>query len=432
MRILPLVAIMLFLVAGLMMLGGTVARGGGIYGAGSSLEHGEAGLSQARSYLAEVAHLAVATLARPIARADLPDDGVVFSVMPRLIPIEHRHERTHRDRASGGKDAAGGSGRPGPGEQGPGEPVHGDGHIPGGTAPQQEQSGKSAADADDASEQHPHQASPLLSPGEEAWLARGGRLVLALDHARGDLSTVAVAGTTATVGKVLPDLPGVQRLSPAIQRSFSGAATLTAAPVFVIGDAPLIMHQRIGRGDLWLLSCPEVWSNAHLAEADHLSLLASLAGGRPVFFDEFAHGAEHDLGVSELLRRWHLGPACLLGLLGVAAWLWRRGRVVGAVAEPWRDQRIAAVEGVDAIANLYYQALTPRDCLHLYRSRLLRVIMLRTGAKAVAASRILVRATPGLRLPGPTSRQRMPEREFRSALASLTSAFQEYSDERLH
>jgi hypothetical protein len=431
MRILPLVAVLLFIAAALLMLSGSVAHAGGIYGAGSSLEIGEAGLSQARSYLAEVAHLPVETLGRPIARAELPDQGVVFSVKPRLVRIEHRHERGHRERTSGGKDAEGGAGRPGGGGQGPSAPPQADGQDHGDAAPDHGPA-KGSPDADEPNAKGPSRITPLLSPGEEAWLARGGRLVLALDSNRGDLSIQPLSDATGTVGKVLPDLPAVQRLSPAIQRSISGTAALSAAPVFVIADAPLIMHQQIGRGDLWLLSCPEVWSNAHLAEADHLSLLIGVADGRPVFFDEFSHGAEHDLGVSELLRRWHLGPACLLGMLGVACWLWRRGQVVGAVAEPWRDRRIAAVEGVDAIANLYYQALSPRDCLHLYRSRLLRMIMLRTGAKAVAASRILKLATPGLRLPPPASSQRMPEREFGTALTILTTAFQEYSDERVH
>ncbi len=433
MKSLPLIAVLLFVAASLMMLAGTVSHEGGVYGAGSSLEPGEDGLSLARSYLAEVARLPVATLARPISRAQLPDDGVVFSVMPRLVPIEHRHERRHRERNPGGKAPDGGSKRP---EQERSVPKGGAGQDPGKPAPDpqaaKDQAAKDQAADGESGERPTAPVVPLISAGEEAWIARGGRLVLALDRPRGDLSTVAHGDTTAAVSKLLPDLPAVQRLSPTIHRTFAGTASVPAAPVFVSADAPMIMHQRIGRGDLWLLSCPEVLTNGHLAESDHLSLLTGLADGRPTYFDEFAHGAEHDLGVSELLRRWHLGPACLLAGLGVACWLWRRSQVVGDKAEPWRDRRTAAIEGVDAIANLYYQALSPRDCLHLYRSRLLRLIMLRTGLAAVPASRILLRATPGLHLPAQAASRRMPERDFRAALAILTNAFQEYSDERVH
>jgi hypothetical protein len=116
-----------------------------------------------------------------------------------------------------------------------------------------------------------------------------------------------------------------------------------------------------------------------------------------------------------------------VALLGLGCWFWRNRVVIGPIADPWRDRRVAAVEGVEAIANLYDQALSQRDCLHLYRSRLLRMIITRTGAKPLQALRILERATQGLRLP----LHRMSEREFRSALMLLTTAFQEFSDDRM-
>jgi hypothetical protein len=267
---------------------------------------------------------------------------------------------------------------------------------------------------------------PLLSAGEEAWIAGGGRLVLAVDRTIGELVSRTVPAQ-GVVSKTLPELPGVLRLLPPEPRALSGIATYLAAPVFVYADQAVVMHQAIGRGDLWLLSCPEVLTNKHLGEADHLGLLTGLAGGRPVYFDEFAHGAEHDLGVAELLRRWNLGPACLVALLGLGCWFWRNRVVIGPLADPWRDRRVAAVEGVEAIANLYDQALSQRDCLQLYRSRLLRMIITRTGAKPLQARRILERATHGLRLP----LRQLSEREFRAALISLTTAFQEFADDRM-
>jgi hypothetical protein len=482
MKVLPALAILLFVAIGLAMLHRQSTAASAQFADGSSLETGPTGLSQAHAYLRDVAHLPVDTLTRPLSRAQLPTTTVVFTVMPQLVVMPHRNEHRRRhpsdhDRDTDGSDkskGADGDAQPEPAEPPPAQvtppaappPASPPPAAPG-AAPAHDPPRTPARDFATADE-HPQPAAgeaPLLSPADEAWVERGGRMVLAISGSRGGLHTIDV-GTLRTdpapgadnhhdpahratertdpplpaysssfapvpAVKVLPELPAVHRLLVSSARSLSGPATLLAVPVFVVGERAVILHQRIGLGDCWVLSCPEVLTNAHLAEADHLALLTSLADGRPVVFDEFVHGAEHDLGVTELLRRWHLGPALLLIACCTGCWLWRQRTIIGPVADPWRDRRIEAVEGVEAIANLYHASLRPRDCLQLYRSRLLRTIILRTGTRPLQARLLLERATQGLRLPPQAPAARMPERDFRAALLILTHAFQEYADDRL-
>jgi hypothetical protein len=490
MKFLPALAIVLFIAISLGMLHRLATGASAQFADGSCMETGPSGLSQAAAYLRDVAHLPVDTLTRPLSRAQLPTSTVLFTVMPQLVTMPQRSEfHRHHGTNDGDDDGPGDAhGAPGPdGQPQPAEPPPAQGAPPAaaptasappaahepGTAPAPDPARSPARDFATADEhpQPPERESALLSPEEEAWVERGGRMVLAIRESQGGLHATGVdavpgsgsgpsgdppspTGThrghehrgtqrmpahaqdaAATIAveavKVLPELPGVHRLLVPSLRSLSGPATLLAVPVFVVGEGAVVLHERIGLGDCWLLSCPEVLTNAHLAEGDHLALLTSLADGRPVAFDEFVHGAEHDLGVTELLRRWHLGPALVLLVICTACWLWRQRTIIGPVADPWRDRRIEAVEGVDAIANLYQAALSPRDCLHLYRSRLLRVIILSTGTRPLKARQLLERSTQGLRLPPRLPARRLPEREFRSALLTLTHAFQEYADDRL-
>jgi hypothetical protein len=339
-----LLAVVLFAIAALLLVDANAVQGGGPFGSGSSLEHGETGLSQARRYLAEVAHVRVESLVRPIPRAQLPANGVVFSIMPQLVAIAPRSEHRHHHHGKAGPDATDGSdtkpgsdAKPVSGGKPGSESTSGTDHQTDDQAGHSNQDGQKdhAGPTDHERQQadgHQHRdqvgadksdvarVHPLLSDGEEAWIAGGGRLVLAVDRTIGELEIRHLA-TAGVVSKTVPALPGVLHLIPPEHRGLSGIATFSAAPVFVCGDAPVIMHQSIGRGDLWLLSCPEVLSNQHLIEADHLGLLTGLAAGRPVYFDEFAHGAEHDLGVTELLRRWNLGPPHA----SWPCWVWAAG-----------------------------------------------------------------------------------------------------------
>jgi hypothetical protein len=336
-------------------------------GAGSSLDHDGEGLSLARAYLQENGRRRTALLGRELEHAALPDDGVLLRVQPG-------RKADWLATLSLGKR---------------------------GTKP----------------------VAEVLSPAEERWLERGGRLVLAVADGWGGLDTVEGGGALA---RLLPSLPGVLRIVPPVPRTLGGTELAQGVAVFALGGKPLIVRRAVGAGDLWLLACPEVLSNGHLAEADHLGLLLALVGEqRPVWFDEHAHGVTDGLGVVELLRRWALGPALALGVLLTALWFWRQRAILGRPADPWRDLRAEAVEGVDALAGLYQRTLSRRDALELYRQRLLREVILRTGQRPLVARATVERLTGGLRLPAGEP----AENDFHLFMHRLNQAFRSFRDE---
>ena len=253
---------------------------------------------------------------------------------------------------------------------------------------------------------------------ETAWLERGGRLVRA---AVGTGDTI-----TAQPAVVLPLLSGVRRLSLSDGRGLADNDLRDATPVVIAGEDVLIAHRRVGKGDLWVLSCPTIFTNAALTQADHAALLLALAGtGRPVWFDEQVHGVVDDGGFVALLRSWGLGPALLLGALLVALWFWRGRTLLGPPADPWRDRRAEAVEGVEALAGLYHRALSRRELIDSYRQRLLREVSLRTGQRPVAARATVDRLTHGLRIPAGT----LGEHDFLRLMHQLNQAFRSLRDE---
>ena len=409
MRWLALTAL-LFVGICLAWLGGEGRRGDRPHGPGSSLDSDGAGLSLARAYLAGSGH-ATALLGRTLEQAALPQQGVLLRIQPAGAT-------GWLARLLAGKAGADGKG----GRHGEEAPR---------AAPGKDRS-KEPADAKDEDDEDagepegsaPAERSALLTPGEERWLEGGGRLVLAVDGGWGGLATAEPGPGLPEA--VLPLLPGVAHLVPPTARALDGRTLAQAVTVVAQGGQPLVMRRAVGAGDLWVLACPEVLSNAHLAEADHLALLLALVGERrPVWFDEHVHGVDDALGVLELLRRHALGPLAAIGALVAALWFWRRRAILGPSADPWRDQRAEAVEGVDALAGLYLRALSRRDALDLYRQRLLREVILRTGQRPLAARATVERLTGGLRLPpGEPSAG-----DFSVLMHRLTKAFRSFRDE---
>jgi hypothetical protein len=324
--------------------------------AGSTLERGPQGLSLARAYLDEVAGRRTALLTRPLAQADLPADAVVLRI---------------------------------------GSPVTAASRLP---------LGRNAT------------KTVPVADGDEAWVAGGGRLVLATT---GEMKTGAEPPLV-----VLPALPGVSRLAPQSRQGLAAPAP-DAAPVITAGPAVVVARRQVGAGDIWLIACPEIFSNGHLGEADHLPLLLALVGERPVWFDERIHGLLDEDDLIALLRRWGLGPALVLGALLVVLWFWRARVLLGPPADPWRDRRAEAVEGIQALAGLYQRSLSRRDTLELYRQRLLREVVLRTGQRPVVARATVDRLTEGLRLPPGEP----GDHDFRLLMHRFNQAFRSLRDE---
>ncbi|HEY3119545.1 MAG TPA: DUF4350 domain-containing protein [Vicinamibacteria bacterium] len=261
-------------------------------------------------------------------------------------------------------------------------------------------------------------AAPLLGRAEEQWLRGGGRMVLAFDRSVGllELTTPPAAATV----KVFPAWPGVEHLQPPALRGLGGPALAEAHAVFVANEAPVVACLPQGKGEVVLIAGPEILENRGLGQADHLALLAALAGDRPVYFDERLHGLGTEAGLVDLLAGWGFGPALvLMGLLALAAFWRARARLGPPDADP-ADLRSDAVELVDSLGKLYGRALTAEAALELYRASLARAVSARTGLKGTALeARVAALAGPA----PPAARGRLPRPEFRRRLQSLNEAF---------
>lgn len=323
---------------------------------GSSLARGERGASLARAYLAGEPGRRVGTLERPLSPGTAPAAATVF----RLEPL--------------GDEAA-----------------------------------------VDETKRRPE---PLTSD-ERAWVAGGGRLVIAIASAWNGLHTTSPARAQA----VLPLLPGVRRLAGEV-RGVVGDLLDDAAPAFIAADRPAISRLRLGHGEVWVLGCPEALENAGLAQGDHLALLVALAGaGRPVLFDERSTGAAGAGGLTTVLLGWGLGAALAVVGLIILVLAWRRAVVPGPDSAPAEPPQRGAVDGVPAVAALYERAMTPAACLGLHHRRLLRAAATRHGGPA-AGKAALERLLPRWRQPSgndPTT--------FRAALRRLNHAFRSLRDE---
>ncbi len=250
----------------------------------------------------------------------------------------------------------------------------------------------------------------------------GGRLVLALarDYGRIDVEPKEDQRPTA---KVFPLWPRVQRIVGA-RRALSNPGAPEARALFVRGESPVVTRERLGRGDLIVLSCPEVLDNAHLGEGDHLKLLLALAGrGRPVHFDEYVHGLRSETGLGDLLTGMGLGPLLAsLGVLGLAAF-WRQRMRLGPADEGYRDVRSDAVDLLDSLAELYDRTLRREEAVRLYHERLRLAAALKTGLRDRALEQRVKQLLGGWIAPRASGKADLTPAAFEQALRSINDGF---------
>ena len=339
---------------------------------GSSFDTSPSGASLAFAYL-QGSGRAVARLTRPLRAADVRPEAVVFRLRPPArptAPAEAGHERGSKGRK---RDPAG--------------PVQ------------------------------------FLDAREAAWVEAGGRLVLAVAASLGTVQ-VDAAPNTPPPRRVHSRFPGVNALRPAPRRVLAGATVEDAVTLFAAGDRPVVARVARGRGEVLLLACPEVLENGLLAGGDHLRFLEALAAeGRPVLFDEFAHGVVAERGLLPLLFDWGLGPA--LGLAGLAglSLLWRARARVGPAEDAWEDRRSDAVDLVDSMAQLYERALRRNAAAALYLEWFRRAVAQRTGLRGKDLE-ARVRQMTGGASPAARGKDRdMSETELQDVLARLNRAF---------
>jgi hypothetical protein len=230
----------------------------------------------------------------------------------------------------------------------------------------------------------------LLNDAEEAFVRSGGRIVLAVTD--GALPSDVVEVKKAT--KVFPIWPGVDGFE--LYPNSGGYTSLYPRmhALFAGGTQVIIARERIGGGELYLLSAPEALRNGHLQT--NLALLEALAGARrPVYFDEVIHGIVSGDGALELMKEWNLGPFLLL--LGVTAALvfWRAGRRIGAADDDYRETRSEAVDLVRSLGALYHDVTSESQALALYHDSLTRTIAHTTGLRGDALHKRVDELTGG-------------------------------------
>jgi hypothetical protein len=246
-------------------------------------------------------------------------------------------------------------------------------------------------------------------------------MVLAIDRTYGSLRVRT--GQTGSILKVFPIWPSVQSVRNPAARTLESLSVGPAYTVFLMGDGPLLACRRIGKGDVWLLSCPEIFQNRTLGEADHLGLLGALAGGRMVYFDESAHGLRSEAGVTEILRQWGLGPFLVLGTGALLVAFWRLHARVGPEEEDLSEARVEAIDFVDSLAILYHRALPRRQAIGLYRQAFDQLVAVRTGLRG-ASLETRIRELLGSRAGEPGGRGRdLSGPEFQSQLREINLAF---------
>ena len=265
----------------------------------------------------------------------------------------------------------------------------------------------------------------LVEGGEHEWLRRGGRLVLAPAYGYGPL-TVSPSASGTKVVKTFPTWTAVAALYPRPVRAIGAGLPPEAVTLFAAGDAPVVARWTVGRGDVVVLSCPDVLENGGLAVGDHLSLLESLAGhGRPVLFDELVHGSEGP-GLMALLAEWRLAPALALAALAALLALWRNRARQGEAEDDHEETRSDAVDLVDSLALLYGRALTRGQLLVQYQEALRRTTSLHSGLRGRALEARVRQLTGDVHVPAEGVEPSAAE--FDRALLALNQAFQKVED----
>lgn len=379
-----------------------------VFEPGSVFNTGDEGLSLAYGYLrAQAARVksgaTVETLHRRVDPEALPARAVVFRVQPSVAPLllleEEKPEEEKDEDKRDGKDS------------------------------KDEKDGKKAEreEALEVSER----PVPLLTDAEEAWVRGGGRLVLAVAAPYGPLELDPIQGK-ARVRKVFPLWPGVTRLVPEDPAALAGPPLVSGHALFLLGEAPVVARLPIGTGEVFLLSIPEVFANGRLGQAQHLAFLESLSGideGRPVLFDERAHGLGETAGLFETLGSWGLGPLVLLAGLTAATALWRAALRIGPPERDDRDTRSEAVELLDSLADLYDRALGRGDAIRLYHESFVHAVAAETGLRGPALEarvRGLLDASGGF--DPPAAGEDLPRDRFERALRALNQAFRRLQD----
>jgi len=261
-----------------------------------------------------------------------------------------------------------------------------------------------------------HYVTPLLNDEEEAWVRRGGRLVVA---SRAHYASLDVTEAPAKLArKVFPLWPGLDTLDLPESRAVGGDALRNGHAVYVAEDKAIVARIADGAGDVIVFGAPEVLDNEHIARS--LPFLVALTGGaRRVYFDETIHGMSTGEGTLALLKEWRLGPFLLLLLIVAATIVWRGGTRVGIPDDEFRDTRSDAIDLVASLGALYDRSMTRAQALAAYHRELTRAVAASSGLRGEALHKRVSELTAGAVPP----KTEVTNEEFQSMLTTLNQAF---------
>ena len=336
-----------------------------VYDDYSSANTSEKGLSLASGYLAKKRK--VSMLTRPLGREPIERNAVVFRVteeMPRFFDPEDLD----------------------PGKIGPPKP----------------------------------KTQPLLNEKDEAFVRNGGRVVLAAG--RGTLDATTVSDGVAR--KVLPIWPAVGDIALEKDTIVFLRLRPRMLPLFIAGTHVVLARERIGSGELIVLSAPELLRNDKLMR--NLALLAALAGdGRPVYFDEVLHGIVRGDGALALMKEWNLGPFLLMLAAASMLVFWRGARRVGPAEDDARETRSDAVDLVRSLGALYHEVTTDSEAIALYYDALTRAVAHSSGLRGEALRKRVDELTGNL-VP-PQGAAKLPRVTFARQLGAINQGFERVS-----
>jgi hypothetical protein len=232
------------------------------------------------------------------------------------------------------------------------------------------------------------------------WLERGGRIVLCaepeedygiahslFEELQADEPTPAVlnevsqpkceasAAGKGTTGKLTPygrfDSNGeVFKLQTPRFALFEGVdqiehtratPTMVEAVQLLGSDAPVLWYRKVGKGELYWLTRPEMASNGWVARKDNhrllLNIMQTAGRGRTIYFDEHIHGFARETPNLLAILFHTSGGQLLLALCGLSLLLFAGAAVRPAMYTSDNvPQRRIGVEMVLAQADLYERA----------------------------------------------------------------------------
>lgn len=232
----------------------------------------------------------------------------------------------------------------------------------------------------------PEDDSSVLTPSERKWVNAGGRLILAIKSNYGPIRIDTIKPKKWE--KVYPIFPGVDKLRPPVSRSIDERVLSKMHAVFAHRDKVILARKVMGEGEVYVIACPEIFSNNYIVRTENLKLLESLVGETEyVYFDENVHDMVGSVGVLDLIVIYGYKSALFILCLVLALIFWRVKIRLGPPVDDYREKRIESIDFVESLALLYNRALKRSELISLYQKVLLREVKIRTQLRGEALNK---------------------------------------------